>query len=140
MTHSQFKEFIELAKLKRSSTTDLFLHNSVHVEKYIVAGQCLRLFQKLNPSFTSLCDENGQIHHEQQIMHYKIFITIYLSNNLVNEAYDLIKPHIKTLTSNENKLDATCSKLCKELIIHFFSEIEKCKIIKLLVLEIYLDF
>lgn len=70
-----------------------------------------------------ISNKNIQIRHEQ-IMHFKLIITIYLSNHLVNEAYDLIKAQIKNLTSNQNVTDA---KLSKELIVHFFFEIEKCK-------------
>ena len=82
-----------------------------------------------NLSNDYICDKNSQIRHEQ-IMHFKLIITIYMSNQLVNEAYDLIKTQIKHLTSTPNHLGASSStKLSKELLIHFFYETEKCKIL-----------
>jgi hypothetical protein len=79
-----------------------------------------------NLSSTCLSNKNVQIRHEQ-IMHFKLIITIYLANHLVNEAYDLIKTQIKSLTSTQSNVDGNNLKSTKELVIYFFFEVEKCK-------------
>jgi hypothetical protein len=50
----------------------------------------------------------------------------YSNSRLVNEAYDLIKPHIKHIKSSLN-MSSVNIKLSKELTIHFFAESERCK-------------
>jgi hypothetical protein len=54
---------------------------------------------------------------------------IFDDYRLVNEAYDLIKPHIKHIKNSLN-IESVYSniKLSKELTIHFFTESERCKI------------
>ena len=50
-----------------------------------------------------------------------------VANHLVNEAYDLIKTQIKSLTSTQGNVDGNNLKSSKELVIYFFFEVEKCK-------------
>lgn len=99
----------------------------------------LGLFKLINkiPSSSSLSSasslsEFNKLKHEQR-MHARVIITIYLANTLVNEAYNLVKPHIKNVKSlikspmlNENP----SVKFSKELLVHFFIQIEVYKLWK----------
>ena len=55
-----------------------------------------RFFSKSSSQLLDLVNKSNQMHHEQR-MHFRLIITIYLANSLVNEAYDLIKPQIKLI-------------------------------------------
>ncbi|CAF1033811.1 unnamed protein product [Brachionus calyciflorus] len=81
-------------------------------------------FPKSNTNLTELNSQSLQnkLKHEQ-IMHSRLILTIYLANSLVNEAYDLIKPHVLQIKSS----GSLANKLSKELLIHFFTEAEKFK-------------
>ncbi len=52
-------------------------------------------------------------------------LTIYLANNFINEAYDFVKPYMKQARALSNLSQPT-----KEVILHFFIEAERFKLIK----------
>jgi hypothetical protein len=89
-----------------------------------------RFFSKSSSQLLDLVNKSNQMHHEQR-MHFRLIITIYLANSLVNEAYDLIKPQIKLIKSSLSSSSAVNTnnlKISKELMIHFFNESERFKI------------
>ncbi|RNA06009.1 hypothetical protein BpHYR1_053728 [Brachionus plicatilis] len=127
------------------------LYNSACLNDFKMAAQYLWLFQKLSASSiptsvgiienmshkveqsdlfkifpkTISVDTNSQcsILKHEQMMHARLMLTIYLANSLVNEAYELIKPHIVHLKT----CGASAGKPSKQLICHFFSQSEMFK-------------
>ena len=88
-----------------------------------------RFFSKSSSQLLDLVNKSNQMHHEQR-MHFRLIITIYLANSLVNEAYDLIKPQIKLIKSSVSSsiVNINSLKISKELMIHFFNESERFKL------------
>lgn len=75
----------------------------------------------------STLNELNKLKHEQK-MHSRLIITIYLMNSMVNEAYNLIKPHLKNVKSvfkNQHFNQHSGVRFSKELIIHFFLQIDR---------------
>ena len=72
------------------------------------------------------------VQRNEQTMHLKAMLTIYLANGFVNEAYEFIKPHLKMMKQNTdiNVTIASCVRQSKDVILHFFVETEKFKLIK----------
>lgn len=68
----------------------------------------------------------------EQAMHLKAMLTIYLANGFINEAYEFIKPQLKMMkqSSDISGTVADYVKQSKEAILHFFVEAEKFKLIK----------
>lgn len=75
---------------------------------------------------------NNSAQRNEQAMHLKAMLTIYLANGFINEAYDFIKPQLKMSKQNPgiNGTVADYVKQSKEAILHFFVESEKFKLIK----------
>lgn len=88
-----------------------------------------KFFLKANPNASDSVKSNlSAIQHNEQTMHTKAMLTIYLANNYINEAYDFVKPHLK-LAKGEGSLSMS-TKQSREIVLHFFIETERFKVIK----------
>ena len=90
------------------------------VNKTNVDQSFFRFFNKSNSS-SDLTKTTNSLQRNEQYMHLRVMITIYLANSLWNEAFEFIKPYLKAIKT------ASSDSLEKEIVIHFFLECEKCK-------------
>ena len=90
------------------------------VNKTNVDQNFFRFFNKSNSS-SDLTKTTNSLQRNEQYMHLRVMITIYLANSLWNEAFEFIKPYLKAIKT------ASSDSLGKEIVIHFFLECEKCK-------------
>ena len=133
------------------------LYDVASTGEFKTAAQCVWLFKKLNAN-AALFGQFGTmggglddlaapaLADAQQRMHFRLIVTIYLANALLNEAYELIKPHIKRVVKcHHHQFAAAASSssstpfanrmqhaqqsfaASKDLIIHFLTETEQCK-------------
>jgi hypothetical protein len=63
-------------------------------------------------------------------MHHKAMLTIYLANNFLNEAYDFVKPHLKQARATATTAIQALNQQTKDVVLHFFVEAERFKLIK----------
>jgi hypothetical protein len=63
-------------------------------------------------------------------MNMRMIITIYTANSLVNEAYELVKPHLRRLYQGINSDDDSSIKISKDLVVHFLNEADRLKNLK----------
>lgn len=91
-----------------------------------------RFFSKSSaPNTESMSKTNLNDKHKlEQTMHLKAMLTIYLANNFINEAYDFMKPHLKLAKSQVANTTGSSMKQSREIVLHFFVETERFKLIK----------
>ena len=113
--------------MEHSKPSNFPLSNSQNNEDNV-----FKFFQKATGNTNAAVDgvksNLSVIQHNEKTMHTKAMLTIYLANNYINEAYDFVKPHLKRA-----KCDTTLSmstKQSREIVLHFFVETERFKVIK----------
>jgi hypothetical protein len=63
-------------------------------------------------------------------MNMRMIITIYIANSLVNEVYELVKPHLRRIYEEKRNSDDSSIKASKELVVHFLYEADRLKKLK----------